>query len=215
VQLNYGFDVATCRQIADSIGANALYLHLNPLQEVVQAGGNTNFRGLLAKIGAVCQELGLPVLVKEVGNGLAPDTAVRLATVGVSALDVAGAGGTSWARIEGQRAPDPLARNLGDVFRDWGLPTSEALRLCRAELPTTPLVASGGIRTGVDIAKAIALGADLTAMALPFLKAATETPEQVEAVIDRLVTELKVTMFCLGCRTITDLRHTNRLREVG
>lgn len=215
VQLNYGFDVEACRELVRSVGANALYLHLNPLQEVVQPEGDTNFKGLLPKIAQVCRELGVPVLAKEVGSGIAPDTAKRLVEAGVAAIDVAGTGGTSWAAIEGLRAVEPVARTLGELFRDWGLPTSESLKLCRRELPETPLVASGGIRTGLDIAKAIALGADLAASAHPFLEAATTSPEAVEAVLHRLVTELKVVMFCLGCRTIDELRRTDRLREVS
>ncbi|HEY9898177.1 MAG TPA: type 2 isopentenyl-diphosphate Delta-isomerase [Pantanalinema sp.] len=215
VQLNYGFDVAALRELVSSVGADALYLHLNPLQEVVQPEGDTNFKGLLPKIEMVCRELGVPVLAKEVGSGIAPDTARRLVEAGVSAIDVAGSGGTSWAAIEGLRVPAGVARTLGEVFRDWGLPTSEALRLCRRELPRTPLVASGGIRSGLDVAKAIALGADLAASAHPFLEAATTSSAAVEAVLSRFVTELKVVMFCLGCRTIDELRHTDRLREVS
>ncbi|MBO9539102.1 type 2 isopentenyl-diphosphate Delta-isomerase [bacterium] len=215
VQLNYGFDVETCRELVRSVGADALYLHLNPLQEVVQPEGDTNFKGLLPKIETLCRELGVPVLAKEVGSGIAPDTARRLVEAGVAAIDVAGTGGTSWAAIEGLRATSNVARSLGELFRDWGLPTSESLKLCRRELPDTPLVASGGIRTGLDVAKALALGADLAATAHPFLEAATTSSEAVEAVIHRLVTELKVVMFCLGCRTIDELRRTDRLREVS
>lgn len=215
VQLNYGFDVEACRELVRSVGANALYLHLNPLQEVVQPEGDTNFKGLLPKIEVVCRELGVPVLAKEVGSGIAPDTARRLVEAGVAAIEVAGAGGTSWAAIEGLRASEPVARTLGELFRDWGLPTSESLKLCRRELPETPLVASGGIRSGLDVAKAIALGADLAASAHPFLEAATTSPEAVEEVLGRLITELKVAMFCLGCRTIDELRRTDRLREVS
>lgn len=215
VQLNYGFDVENVRRLMDSIGANAMYLHLNPLQEVIQPEGDTNFKGLLSKIAEVCRGLGAPVLVKEVGNGIAPDTARRLADAGVSAIDVAGAGGTSWSRIEGQRSNDPLSRTLGELFGDWGLPTTEAVRRCRAELPGMPLVASGGVRSGLDIAKALALGADMAAMAIPFLEAATTSTEQVQQVLERLVMELRVTMFCLGCRTIAELKRTDRLREVS
>lgn len=215
VQLNYGFDVESVRRLMDSIGANAMYLHLNPLQEVIQPEGDTNFKGLLAKITEVCRGLGAPVLVKEVGNGIAPDTARRLADAGVSAIDVAGAGGTSWSRIEGKRSTDPLSRTLGELFGDWGLPTTEAVRQCRAELASMPIVASGGVRSGLDVAKALALGADMAALAIPFLEAATTSTEQVQQVLERLVMELKVTMFCLGCRTIAELKATDRLREVS
>lgn len=214
VQLNYGVDVSTLRRLKDAVGANAMYLHLNPLQEVIQPEGDTNFKGLLDKIAEVCQELGAPVLVKEVGNGIGPDTARRLAEAGVDALDVSGAGGTSWSRIEGKRSPDVLARTMGETFGDWGLPTTEALRLCRAELPSMPLVASGGIRSGVDIAKALVLGADMAALAIPFLEAATQSAEAVQTVLERLVTELRIAMFCLGCRTLDELKACDRLVEV-
>ncbi|HEY9856030.1 MAG TPA: type 2 isopentenyl-diphosphate Delta-isomerase [Stenomitos sp.] len=214
VQLNYGVDVAAVRSLMDTVGADAMYLHLNPLQEVIQPEGDTNFKGLWEKIAQVCRELGAPVLVKEVGNGIGPDTARRLAEAGAAAIDVSGAGGTSWSRIEGKRSPDLLARTMGETFGDWGLPTTEALRLCRAELPRMPLVASGGLRSGVDLAKALVLGADMTALAIPFLQAATESAEAVQRVLERLITELKVAMFCLGCRTVDELKATDRLMEV-
>lgn len=213
VQLNYGFDLETCQRLVDLTRADALYLHLNPLQEAVQPEGNTDFRGLLDRIAAVARGLSVPVLVKEVGNGIAPDTARRLFAAGVAAIDVAGAGGTSWARIEGKRTPG-LTATLGETFADWGLPTAEALRLARAELPDHPLVASGGIRDGLEVAKALALGADLVGLAMPFLEAATRSPEAVEEVITRLLAELRVAMFCLGARTIAELRATDRLHRV-
>lgn len=211
VQLNYGVDAAACLKLVEAVGANALYLHLNPLQEAIQPEGNTNFKDLLPKIAKVCKELRLPVLVKEVGNGLAPDAAVRLVEAGVSAIDVAGSGGTSWARIEGLRSDSAI----GDLFADWGLTTVEALRECRAVLPVTPLVASGGIRSGVDVAKAMALGADLAGMAMPLLEAATISSDKVIAVLRRHLHELRVAMFCLGCRNLGELRKTDRLKLGG
>jgi isopentenyl-diphosphate delta-isomerase len=214
VQLNEGFTPADCQALVDAVGADALYLHLNPLQEAIQPGGDTRFRGLLPRIAEVCASLSVPVLVKEVGNGLAPDVSARLLGAGVRALDVAGNGGTSWARIEGLRSPDPLGRTLGDTFRDWGIPTAEAVRMNRAAHPEAPLVASGGLRTGIDLAKAIALGADLGGYALPFLEAATDSVEAVVARIDTLVQELRVAMFCLGCADLAALRVTDRLVEV-
>lgn len=211
VQLNYGVDAAACRKLLEMVGANALYLHLNPLQEAIQPEGNTNFKDLLPRIASLCHELGLPVLVKEVGNGLASDTARRLVEAGVSAIDVAGSGGTSWARIEGHRSQSAI----GELFADWGLTTVEALRDCRAALPQTPLVASGGIRSGVDVAKAIAMGADLVGMAMPLLEAATVSSERVIEVLQLHLHELRVAMFCLGCRNFDDLRRTERLRFGG
>ena len=214
VQLNEGFDLAACQGLVEAVTADALYLHLNPLQEAIQHGGDTRFRGLQARIAEVCAGLSVPVLAKEVGNGLAPDVSARLLAAGVRALDVAGNGGTSWARIEGLRSPDPLGRTVGDTFRDWGIPTAEAVRLNRAAHPHAPIVASGGLRTGLDLAKAIALGADLGGFALPFLEAATDSVEAVVARIDTIVQELRVAMFCLGCADVAALRATERLVEV-
>jgi isopentenyl-diphosphate delta-isomerase len=206
VQLNYGVGLEECRRLVESVGADALYLHLNPLQEVIQPEGDQNFKGLLAKIRLIASELGVPVLAKEVGSGISGPLAKQLAEAGIAAIDVSGAGGTSWALIEAKRAPHPLQQSLGERFRDWGIPTTRALVQCRDMLPEMPLVASGGIRTGIDVAKAIALGADAAAMAHPFLEAATRSSDAVAEVIDRLVQELKIAMFLVGARTIADLK---------
>lgn len=206
VQLNYGVGLDQCRWLVESVGADALYLHLNALQEVVQPEGDTNFRGLLEKIGLVSRELGVPLLVKEVGSGISGAVARRLAEAGVAALDVSGGGGTSWSMIEAKRASDPMQQALGERFRDWGIPTTTALVQCRDALPDMPLIASGGVRSGLDVAKAIALGADAAAMAMPFLEAATHSPQAVEQVLRRIVQELRVAMFLLGARTLADLK---------
>ncbi len=206
VQLNYGVGLDACRQIIDSVGADALYLHLNPLQEVIQPEGDKNFKGLLAKIRLITRDLGVPVLAKEVGSGISGKMARQLADAGIAAIDVSGAGGTSWAIIEAKRAQTPMQQSLGERFRDWGIPTTVSLIQCRDALPDMPLIASGGLRSGIDIAKAIALGADAAAMAMPFLEAATHSTEAVGEVVDRLVQELKVAMFLLGVRTIAELK---------
>lgn len=216
VQLNYGFDAAKCAEAVRLIGADALYLHLNALQEMVQPGGDTNFRGLLARIGEVARGVDFPVLVKEVGSGIAPSTARALAKAGVAAIDVAGVGGTSWAKIEGARAEDPSLRTLGEVFGEWGIPTEASLRLCREALPTMPLVASGGLRNGLEAAKAIALGADLVSFAQPLLGPATRSAADVEAAIRQLTSELRVAMFLLGVKDIPSLKASRHLLlEVG
>lgn len=215
VQLNYGFDVARCAEAVRLIGADALYLHLNALQEIVQPGGDTDFRGLEAKIADLVRALNVPVLVKEVGCGIAASTALRLAAVGVAAIDVSGAGGTSWAKIESARAADPAQRTLGEVFGDWGIPTAESLLACREVLPTLPLVASGGVRTGLDAAKAIALGADMVAFAMPLLGPATRSAAETEAALRQILSELRTAMFLLGVPDIQTLRHSRHLlREV-
>jgi isopentenyl-diphosphate delta-isomerase len=156
VQLNYGFTPDDCRRLVDSIRADAIALHLNPLQEAIQPGGNTNFRGLLAKIGQVCATLPVPVIVKEAGCGIFGDTARRLVDAGVSAIDVGGAGGTCWTDIEGRRSDSAATRAIAATFREWGIPTADAVRSVRAACPQTPLIASGGLRSGLDIAKCLA-----------------------------------------------------------
>jgi isopentenyl-diphosphate delta-isomerase len=206
VQLNYGVSIEDARRAVEAIGANGLYLHLNPLQEALQPGGDTNFRGLLEKIGALVRALDVPVLVKSVGSGIAPSTARRLLDAGVAGIDVAGAGGTSWARVEGKRSSEPLRATLAEHFGDWGWPTAAVTRALREALPDATLVASGGIRTGVDVAKALALGADVAGMALPFLEPATRSSEAVAEAIDQIVEGLRIAMFATGSRTPRDLR---------
>lgn len=202
VQLNYGMGVAHCRAAVEMIGADALVLHLNPLQEAIQPEGQCNFRGLLSQIGQVVEGVGVPVIAKEVGSGLSTETARRLAGVGVRILDTAGVGGTSWARIEGRRAGD---LDLGELFAGWGLTTPESILAVRQVAGVT-IIASGGLRSGLDVAKALALGADLAGLAFPFLAAATQSAERVVTVIDRLVRELSICMFCLGVSTVAQLR---------
>src|SRR5581483_10385891 len=176
-----GYGVDECRRAVDMIEADALILHLNPLQEAVQPEGNTNFKGLLAKIEQVCRRVGVPVIAKEVGNGIGAATARRLAEAGVQGIDVAGAGGTSWSEVERFRHSTESGARVAGAFAGWGLPTTEAIRAVRAALPNMLVVGSGGVRSGVDIAKAIALGADLTGTAKPALSAASE-PADREAV---------------------------------
>ncbi|QXD14490.1 type 2 isopentenyl-diphosphate Delta-isomerase [Rhodocaloribacter litoris] len=209
VQLNYGFGVDECAEAVRMIDADALIFHLNPLQEVLQPEGQTNFTGLLDKMAAVAARLPVPVVVKEVGAGLSRATAERLAARGLRILDVAGRGGTSWARIESARADD---ENLGTLFGDWGLPTPEAIRQVRT-VPGVTVIGSGGIRSGLDVAKAIALGADLAGIAAPFLQPALENADAVARHAARLVHELKIAMFCTGARTLAELRHAPLVRR--
>lgn len=210
VQLNYGMGVRECRQAVDMIGADALVLHLNPLQEAIQPEGQCDFSGLLPKIGAVVRELGVPVVAKEVGSGISEGVARRLADQGVKIIDTAGVGGTSWARIEAQRAGDV---EIGEAFAGWGLPTPRSIEEVR-RVPGITVIGSGAIRNGIDAAKAIALGADLVGMAYPFLAAATESPEKVAEKVRRTVRELKICMFCLGVKTIAELQQTKLLEKV-
>lgn len=202
VQLNYGFGVAECRQAIAMIDADALALHLNPLQEAIQPEGQTNFKGLLDKIGHLVHELEWPIVVKEIGCGLSAATGKALAERGVRWVDTAGVGGTSWARIEGARAQ---ADRLGDLFADWGIPTPDSIRQLAA-VPGLQVIGSGGIRSGLDVAKAITLGAQIVGLAQPFLAAALESADHVLQVIERTLLELRITMFCVGARNLAELR---------
>ena len=208
VQLNYGFGVDECRRAVDMIAADALILHLNPLQEAVQPEGNVNFHRLLPRIAELCRQLEVPVVVKEVGNGIGAPDARRLADAGVAVIDVAGAGGTSWSEVERFRQSNDRGRRIAAAFADWGLSTVDCVREVRAALPNMTLIASGGIRSGVDVAKAIALGADLAATARPALIPAV-SEGSTAAVIDELngfLRELQIAMFCCGCADLRALR---------
>ncbi len=214
VQLNYGYGRDECMRAVDMTEADALVLHLNPLQEAFQRDGNTRFAGLLRRIEALARELPVPVVVKEVGWGISGDVARQLVECGVSAIDVAGAGGTSWGEIESQRMePDDPQRRVAEDFREWGIPTAEAIRQVRAACPDVPLVGSGGLRSGIDLAKALALGADIGGIALPFLKAAALSEDILRNEVARVLHGLRLTMFCIGARDIPALRSTDRLRE--
>lgn len=202
VQLNYGFDIEECRAAVDMIDADALVFHLNVLQEAIQPEGQTNFKGLLPRIGAMTEELAVPVIAKEVGCGISAATAAALAAEGVRIVDVAGLGGTSWARIEARRADDV---EIGEMFADWGIPTPESIRQV-AGVEGVTVIGSGGLRSGIDAAKAVALGADLVGMAYPFLRPATESADAVAAKIARIVRELKIVMLCVGARTLEELK---------
>lgn len=214
VQLNYGFDVGHCERAVEMIEADALVLHANPMQEALQPEGNVDFSGLLGKIEKVCRALSVPVVVKEVGFGLSADACRRLADAGVAALDVAGAGGTSWSQVEMHRADTPARRVVAAAFADWGIPTATALLMARGAAPDLPIIASGGLRDGLDVAKCIALGAVLAGMARPFLKAAVTSSEDVLATVDAVTTQLRIAMFCIGAADLSRLRDTPALVEL-
>lgn len=215
VQLNYGYGIDECHRVIDWLEADALVLHLNPLQECVQTRGDRDFRGLLCKISQLCQQLPVPVIAKEVGNGISAKMAQVLIDAGVSAIDVAGAGGTSWAKVESQRAKDPLQRRLGETFANWGLPTADCVTQVRAIAPSIPLIASGGLRTGLDVAKAIALGADLAGLAFPFLQAAATSEVALSELTDALIAEVSTVLFCTGTATLPGLRAPHLLERIG
>lgn len=203
IQLNNGLTTGDCQRVVEMIEADALILHLNPLQEAVMPEGNTNFSGLIDKIEQVCRTLAVPVIAKEVGWGISEKAALMLVNAGVSAIDVAGAGGTSWTEVEMHRAETEDQRQVASAFLDWGIPTAESIQIVRAAAPEIPIFASGGIRNGVEIAKSIALGATMAGLAGPFLKAAAKSPAAVYQVIERIITEIRITMFASGA---TDLK---------
>jgi isopentenyl-diphosphate delta-isomerase len=188
------------------IEADALILHLNPLQEAVMPEGDTNFSGLVSKIEEVCKTLTIPVIAKEVGWGISRQSANLLLKAGISAIDVAGAGGTSWTEVEMHRAETDTQRQVASSFVNWGIPTADSIQIVREVAPKLPIFASGGIRNGVEIAKSIALGADLAGLAGPFLKAAATSQEAVQQVIDRILNEIRISMFAAGARDLKELR---------
>lgn len=213
VQFNYGYGVDECRRAVDMIEADALVLHLNPLQEAVQPEGDVNFANLARHIEAVCKQLEVPVIAKEVGWGISERTARLLIDAGVSAIDVAGSGGTSWSQVEMFRAPSDLHRRVAATFRDWGIPTSESIQMVRRVSADLPLIASGGVRSGIDIAKAIALGAHLGGMAGPFLKSAAVSVEAVVETAEEMIRVLRIAMFAAGAGDLAALRNTPLIRS--
>jgi len=209
VQLNRGVSVADCRRLVEEIGADALCLHLNPLQEALQPEGDTDFAGLADRIAEVVAGLDRPVIVKEVGTGLSPKDAELLFAAGVRWMDVAGSGGTSWSRIEGLRSEDAAC---AERFSDWGIPTPTALRLLAPfRKRGVRLIASGGLRSGIDMAKATVLGAELCGAALPFLAPAQESAEAVRAEIRRFRREFTIALFLLGAERADEIRGNEEL----
>jgi isopentenyl-diphosphate Delta-isomerase len=205
IQLNNGFGIDECRRAVEMIQADALILHLNPLQEAVQAGGETNFAGLAKKMEGICRQLEVPVIVKEVGWGISERTARLLEDCGVAAIDVAGAGGTSWSQVEMHRAPDEFTRQLAATFVGWGIPTADSLLNVRKAAPGLVVFASGGIKDGLDIAKCLALGATLAGMAGQFLKAAALSSQKVIEMIRLTRKQTQVTLFAAGVKTLKGL----------
>jgi isopentenyl-diphosphate Delta-isomerase len=212
VQLNYGYGIDQCKQAVDMIQADALILHLNPLQEAVQDGGDVNFAGLAKKIEEICKKIEVPVIAKEVGWGISDKTAKLLADCGVSAIDVAGAGGTSWSQVEMHRAPDEFTRQLAATFVGWGIPTSDSILNVKKAVPDMTIFASGGLKDGLDIAKCIALGATLGGMAGQFLKAAAVSTEKAVEMMKLTKRQIEVTMFATGIEDIITLQSSTHLR---
>lgn len=212
VQLNYAYGIDQARRAVEMLEADGLILHLNPLQEAVQPQGDRDWRNLYKQIEALAKQLDVPVIAKEVGNGISARVARRLADCGVAAIDIAGAGGTSWSEVEAYRNRDPLHRQIAHTFASWGIPTALALIEVRQAVPELPVFASGGIRTGVEAAKAIALGATLVGSAAPLLEAASDRTQAVFNKIAALYEELRITAFCTNSANLERLRHATLRR---
>lgn len=207
-QLAEGLKTSSIRKLIDMIDANALAIHLNPLQELVQPEGEPNFRGILKRINELSKDLTIPIIVKEVGSGISPQVAVKLQKNNVSAINVAGMGGTSWAGIEQKRAIKAnlsLKINMGLVLWDWGIPTAASLVAAKKSVKL-PLVSSGGMRSGLDLAKSIILGASMCAYAQPMIKHASKSYNSLTHFIEDLHFQLKSIMFLVGAQDIKKLK---------
>ncbi len=207
IQLNYHYGVEECQRAVDMIEADALILHFNALQEAVQPEGETAFGGLLQKVETVCRKLSAPVIAKEVGWGFSLEDARRLADAGAAAIDVAGAGGTSWSQVEMHRAKTESQRRLAAAFVDWGIPTTEAIQNVRRAAPEILIFASGGLRSGVDVAKCLALGASLGGLAGPLLQTAAQSLEATVQLLNDLRREVQICLFATGAPDIAALRN--------
>ncbi|MFG1346435.1 type 2 isopentenyl-diphosphate Delta-isomerase [Xanthobacter autotrophicus DSM 431] len=204
-QLLDGKGVERARRAVEMIGADALVIHLNPLQEAIQEGGDRNWRGVLKEIEALARALAVPLVAKEVGFGLSGAAAAQLVAAGVAVIDVAGAGGTNWALVEGARGTG-RTRAIAAAFAGWGIPTADAIRDVRAACPDVPLIASGGVRDGVDAAKALHLGADLVGQAAGTLDAAVTSTEAVVEHFSVLEAQLRIACFATGAADLAALR---------
>lgn len=213
VQLNYNFTLDQCHRAVDMLRADALCLHLNPLQEAVQKDGNTDFSGLLPKIESICKRIGVPVIIKEVGFGISERTARLLAGCGVSAIDVAGAGGTSWTQVEMYRAPDEFSRQLAATFSTWGIPTAESILNVKKAASGIVIFASGGLTNGLDICKCISLGAKLGGMAGPFLREAVISTDNIVKLLKLVKKQIEVTMFAIGAGNIDSLSNSELIKR--
>jgi len=205
VQLNYGIGLDDCRGVVDTIEADALFLHLNPLQEILMAEGDKNFSNLLTKIENICRHIEVPVFCKEVGWGISADLGKKLIDVGVTGIDVAGAGGTSWSEVEKFRLEDPIRSEIAGAFQGWGIPTAECLINLRKIDKGIPLIASGGITNGINILKCLALGADLAGIARGFLGPAIKSAEALDSYIKIIIGQMKAAMMVTGVDSINDI----------
>jgi len=208
-QLSLGWSVEEAKRAVDIVEADALAVHMNPLQEAVQVGGDTNYRGLVKKIGAIISSLGVPVVMKETGAGISYEDAAKLEKVGVSGFEISGLGGTSWAAVEhhiAREIGDARQEYLGKSLWNWGIPTVCSLVEVRAA-SKGKVIASGGLRTGLDVTKSLALGADAAGIAKPFLQKAIEGEDALEKHVEAIISEAKICMFLVGARNIAEMRN--------
>jgi isopentenyl-diphosphate delta-isomerase len=213
VQLNYGYSVDECKRAVEMIEADALVFHLNPIQEVFQIDGNVNFSGLLKKIEKICSTLRCPIIIKEIGYGISASVAKQLQDAGVYGVDVAGAGSVCWPCLESKRSSDIVVKNAAKAFVGWGNPTVECIKVVAEIRKKMKIIASGGVRNGVDVAKSIALGADICANAFSFLQKIMVSRSECENYVESLIMELKTAMFCVGCRNISELKTAKLLKN--
>ena len=206
-QLIEDLNLTKVKDLIEMIKADAIAIHLNSLQEIIQPEGEPNFKGVLEKISEISSDIGVPVIVKEIGCGLSREVAFKLEFAGASALNVAGLGGTSWAAVEHFRAKKMKINekaDLGNLFWDWGIPTAASIIETKSAVKI-PIIASGGIRSGIDIAKCICLGASLVGTAKPLLFPSIKSSKDVVASINKMLFELKVAMFVTGSGNLQEL----------
>lgn len=215
VQLNYSYTIEHCQRVVDMVEADALFLHLNPLQEALQPEGDTRFSDLLKKIEMICKRISIPVIIKEIGWGISGETAEKLFQAGASGIDVAGAGGTSWSQVERYRHSSRSMIRIAEAFRDWGIPTALSIQYVKKAVPGLLLFASGGLKGGIDIAKSIALGADIGGMAGMFLKHAIKSEGEVIELINSIQKELQICMFVAGAADMHQLKNTPLINRYG
>lgn len=213
VQLNYGYGAKECTRCVKMIEADGLMFHMNPLQEALKDDGTTNFSGLAEKIGQVKKEVAFPVFAREVCNGISKHAARLLTEAGIDGIDAGGTGGTSWMIVEGQMAQSERKRKVAETFSEFGIPTADSVLNVRAINKDISLIATGGIRTGKDAAKALALGAQMVGVANPLLKAALVSADKVKDVLYGLMEELRIMLFVLGIDSIEQLKNTPDLLQ--
>ena len=217
VQLNYGIDADKIERLVDYCEIDVLNIHLNPLQEVIQPEGNTNFLGLLKKIEKVATHLNrrfkLPVVLKEVGSGISKTMARRLNQLPIAGIETAGVGGTSWSKIESLRSQSDKLYIAGSIYAQWGISTADSVVAVKSMVTNKTVIASGGIRNGLEVAKCLALGADACAAALPFLKAAQKSENELQEFIDGFNYQLRIAMFLTGSQNLNELKKQKLLKH--